>query len=144
MYVLSVSPLIPGFQAEPSILDPIRAIFDDLGSNRHFGPDLDLQDQARDWPGGPGPGRGLPASPWPGTSQVLPTPGGRNSGRLGLSVRTWLAEAATAADLKGGSGGRSPPRKKFELFCDCPKSARLSLSIRSLSMLVLDPSHPDY
>ena len=36
------------FQAEPSILDPIRAIFDDLGPNRHFGWDLDLQDQARD------------------------------------------------------------------------------------------------
>ena len=43
------------FQAKPSILDPIRAIFDDLGPNRHFGRDLDLQDQARDWPGGPGP-----------------------------------------------------------------------------------------
>ena len=42
------------FQAKPSILDPIRAIFDDLGPNRHFGRDLDLQDQARDWPGGPG------------------------------------------------------------------------------------------
>ena len=53
--------------------------------------------------------QGLPASPWPGTSQVLPTPGGRDSGRLGLSVRTWLAEAATAADFKGGLGGRSPP-----------------------------------
>ena len=36
--------------------------------------------------------------------QVLPTPGGHDSGRLGLSVRTWLAKAATAADLKRGSG----------------------------------------
>ena len=88
------------FQAKPSFLEPIRVIFDDLGPNRHFGRVFDLQDHPRDWPG---------------TSQVLPTPGGRDSGRLGLSVRTWLAEAATAADL----------RKKFELFCDCPKSARL-------------------
>ena len=43
------------FQAKPSILDPIRAIFDDFGPNRHFGWDLDLQDQAGDWPGGSGP-----------------------------------------------------------------------------------------
>ena len=92
------------FQAEPSIRSPIRAIFNDLGRNRHFGldldllgPDLDLLDQARDWPG---------------TSQVLPTSGGRDSGRLGLSARTWLAEAATAADLKGGSGGAKPPPRK--------------------------------
>ena len=42
-------------QAKPSILDPIRGVFDDLGPNRHFGRDLDLQDQARDWLGGPGP-----------------------------------------------------------------------------------------
>ena len=41
-----------------------------------------------------------------------PTPGSRDSSRLGLSVRTWLAEAATAADLKGGSGGRSPLSNK--------------------------------
>ena len=34
------------FQPEPSILDPIRAIFDDFGLNRHFGLDLD---QAREW-----------------------------------------------------------------------------------------------
>ena len=34
---------------------PIRLIFYDLGPNRHFGPDLDLQDQARDWLGSPGP-----------------------------------------------------------------------------------------
>ncbi len=40
------------FQAKPSILDPIRAIFDDLGPNRHVGWVLDLQDQARDWLGG--------------------------------------------------------------------------------------------
>ena len=67
-----------------------------------------------------GLGKGLPASPWPGTSQVLPTPGGRDSGRLGLSVRTWLAEAATAADLKGGSGGASPPQeKKFKVVFGC-------------------------
>ena len=93
------------FQAKPSILDPIRAVFDDLGPNRHFGPDLDLQDQARDWPGGPGPAH-----------TFFSTPGGRDSGRLGLSVRTWLAEAATAADLKVGSGGAKPPQeKKFKL-----------------------------
>ena len=35
------------FQAKRSILDPIRAIFDDLGPDRHLGPDLD---QAWDWP----------------------------------------------------------------------------------------------
>ena len=65
-------------------------------------------------------GQGLPASPWPGTSQVLPTPGGRDSGRLGLSVRTWLAEAATAADLKGGSGEAKPlQEKKFKLVLGC-------------------------
>ena len=33
----------------------------------------------------------------------LPTPGGRDGGRLGLSVRTWFAEAATAADLTQAS-----------------------------------------
>ena len=38
------------FRAKPSILDPIRAIFDDLGPNRHCGPGLDLQDQAGDGP----------------------------------------------------------------------------------------------
>ena len=38
------------FQAKPSILDPIRAIFDDSGPSRHCGSDLDLQDQARDGP----------------------------------------------------------------------------------------------
>ena len=42
------------FQPKPSILDPIRVIFDDLSPNRHFGWDLDLQDQARDWLGGAG------------------------------------------------------------------------------------------
>ena len=47
------------FQAKRSILDPIRAIFDDLGPNRHFGSDLDLQDQARDWPGPGPPGQSL-------------------------------------------------------------------------------------
>ena len=36
------------FQAEPSILDPICTIFDDVGPNRHFGQDLDLQDNAGD------------------------------------------------------------------------------------------------
>ena len=46
----------PGVDSQDlaTILDPFRAIFDDLGPNRHCGPDLDLQDQARDWPGGPG------------------------------------------------------------------------------------------
>ena len=38
------------FWAKRSILDPIRTIFDDLGANRHRGPDLDLQDQAGDDP----------------------------------------------------------------------------------------------
>ena len=38
--------------------------------------------------------------------------GGCDSSRLGLSVPIWLAEAATAADFKGGSGGRSPPQPK--------------------------------
>ena len=38
------------FRAKRSILDPIRTIFDDLGPNRHCGPDLDLQDQAGDGP----------------------------------------------------------------------------------------------
>ena len=38
------------FQAKRSILDPFRAIFDDLGPNRHCGPDLKLQDQAGDGP----------------------------------------------------------------------------------------------
>ena len=38
------------FRAKRSILDPFRAIFDDLGPNRHCGPDLDLQDQAGDGP----------------------------------------------------------------------------------------------
>ena len=78
-----------------------------------------------------GLGQGLPARPWPGPKasrpgpgpvkdQVLPTPGGRDSGRLGLSVRTWLAEAATAADFKGGSRGAKPPQgKKFKLFLGC-------------------------
>ena len=37
-------------QAKRSILDRIRAIFNDLGPNRHCGPDLHLQDQARDGP----------------------------------------------------------------------------------------------
>ena len=44
----------------------------------------------------------------------------KSSGRLGLSVRTWLAEAATAADLKGRSGGAKPPQeKKFKLVFGC-------------------------
>ena len=36
------------FQPKRSTLDSIRAIFDDLGPNRHCGPDLDLQDRAGD------------------------------------------------------------------------------------------------
>ena len=67
------------FQPEPSILDPIWAVFDDLGPNRHFGRDL--------------------ASPGTGQVQALHIHGGRDSGRLSLSVRTWLAQAATAADF---------------------------------------------
>ena len=75
---------------------------------------------------------GLPAGPRPDPKasrpvpgliqvQVLPTPGGRDSGRLSLSVRTWLAEAAAAADSKGRSGGRSPPhqKRKCKLFGEC-------------------------
>ena len=85
------------FQPEPLILDPIRAVFDDLCPNRHFGRDL--------------------ASPWPGQVQALHTHGGRDSGRLSLSVRTRLAEAAAAADLKGGSGEASPPQEKKVLTC---------------------------
>ena len=57
-----------------------------------------------------GPGWGWPGwsvidnvNNWPGTSPS----GGRDSGRLSSSVRTCLAEAATAADSKGG--GSSPP-----------------------------------
>ena len=46
--------------------------------------------------------------------QALPTPGGRDSSRLGLSVRTWFAEAATAADLNGGAGGPPKPRAAYE------------------------------
>ena len=38
------------FRAKRLILDPIRALFGDLGPNRHGGPDLDIQDQARDSP----------------------------------------------------------------------------------------------
>ena len=49
----------------------------------------------------------------PTIDQVLPTPGGRDSGRLGSSVRTWLAEAATAADLKGGLLGEALPGKSL-------------------------------
>ena len=55
----------------------------------------------------------------PGTGQVqaLPTHGGRDSGRLSSSVRTCLAEAATAADFKGGSGGaKPPPGKSWNFF----------------------------
>ena len=37
-------------RAKLSILDPFWDIFNDLGPNRHCGPDLDLQDQARDGP----------------------------------------------------------------------------------------------
>ena len=49
---------------------------------------------------GPWPSHGLDkAEPWP--IQVLPIHGGRDSGRLDFSVRTWPAEAATAADQKG-------------------------------------------
>ena len=70
-------------------------------------------DQARDWPRG----HSL-ASPWPGTSQVLPIPGGRDSGRLGFSDGSWHAEAATAADLKWALEGEAPQEKKHDSFCD--------------------------
>ena len=47
--------------------------------------------------------------------------GGCDSSRLALSGRSWPAEAATAADLKGGvrGGGRSPSRKKVQTFFGC-------------------------
>ena len=63
-------------------------------------------------------GQGIPASPWPSISQVLSTHGGRDSGRLGLSVRTWLVEAATAANSKGGLGGgvKAPQEKSLSLL----------------------------
>ena len=42
--------------------------------------------------------------PSPGLAPLKSFPsGGRDGGRLGLSVRTWLAEAATAADLTQAS-----------------------------------------
>ena len=46
------------FPAKRSILDLIRTIFNDLGLNRHCGPDLDLQHQAGD-----GPWSGLEVGP---------------------------------------------------------------------------------
>ena len=74
-----------------------------------------------------GYGRGLTTEPaygnrdsgrpkqWPATRLV---PGGGDSSRRVLSVPIWLAEAATAADFKGGLGGRNPPPpcKKKEIF----------------------------
>ena len=60
------------FQAKPLILEPIQAIFDDLDPSRHFGPELDLQDQI-------------------GASWAVP-------GEVPLKYFPFL-EAATAADL---------------------------------------------
>ena len=42
--------------------------------------------------------------------------GGCDSSRLVLSVPIWLAEAATAADFKGGLGGVAPQLKKLITF----------------------------
>ena len=60
-----------------------------------------------------GYGRGLTAvrpRPDRGPTAVRPLPGGCDSSRLGSRGPIWLAEAATAADFKWGSGGRSSPR----------------------------------
>ena len=61
------------------------------------------------WPG-PSPG---PAQP-PNPSLLSTGLGGCDSSRLGLRVPIWPAEAATAADLKGGSGGAEPPEEKIK------------------------------
>ena len=79
--------------------------------------------------------QGFPVRPWPDTSQVLPIPGGRDSGRLGLSVRTWLAEAAIAAELKGGVWGGDPPRKKKHILVLC------CLNLGELSFNRISVSH---
>ena len=58
---------------------------------------------------------------WPGQVQALPIHGGRDSGRLTLSVPICPPQAATAADFKGGSGGAKPhpAKKKYKLFFGC-------------------------
>ena len=58
------------------------------------------------------------AEPWP--TQALPIHGGRDSGRLDFSVRTWPAEAATAADQTWGLGGGAPQQKP-DLTLTCMK-----------------------
>ena len=60
--------------------------------------------------------QGLTVRPWPGSCQSLPTLGGRDSVRPGLSVRTWLAESAKAADLKDGFGGEAPQGRETTSF----------------------------
>ena len=50
------------FQPEPSILDPIQAVFDDLGPNRHFRRDLARPGTGRE---ALRPAQGLAGRPWP-------------------------------------------------------------------------------
>ncbi len=46
-----------------------------------------------------------------------PGPWSCDSSLLGLGVRSWLVEAATAADFKGVCGGQAPqPKKVNDLF----------------------------
>ena len=56
------------------------------------------------------------------TAAITAVPGGCDSSRLVLSVPNWRAEAATAADLKGGLGGRSPPGKSLNFFVIVPQT----------------------
>ena len=78
------------------------------------------------------------AEPWRGRGQTMAWPwplsihGGRDSGRLDFSVRTWPAEAATAADQTGGLGEGSPQQKP-DLTLTCMKGHVLG------SALSLDP-----
>ena len=74
---------------------------------------------------------------WPWPPQVLPIHGGRDSGRLDFSVRTWPAEAATAADQTGGLGGGAPQQKP-DLTLTCMKGHVLG------SALSHDPGCPDF
>ena len=50
------------FHPEPSILGPIRDVFDDFGPNRHFG--RDLTRPGTSWEA-LGPAQGLAGRPWP-------------------------------------------------------------------------------
>ena len=85
------------FQPEPSILDPIRAVFDDFDPNRHFGLDL-----ARPGTGRKAlrPAQGLAGRPWP-------------SPYFFFSVEIKKAGLSLFSE-----GGRLPPSEKkcFSLF----------------------------